>query len=210
MQILLALLIGVSLATKGFDLAGTSNAYSCLKADGHQFAIVRGYRSVGAIDTTAAANIEKAKAQGMYTDVYFFPCSHAKSAKDQVNEFYNGLSMEHKEVELISDEPEARGMQAGYYPGWQDDISDVDYQENEPSTEMPEWRKETLDKSYGMVWLDVEINPSSRCGWGTDYSKNCAFVEELVDELLGKGLNVGIYASNYMWQTVMGSQRACP
>ena len=56
-----------------------------------------------------------------------------------------------------------------------------------------------------MVWLDVEINPSSGCGWGKDYTKNCNLVNEFVTLLQAKGLTVGIYLSEYMWETVMGS-----
>jgi len=29
---------------------------------------------------------------------------------------------------------------------------------------------------YGMVWLDIETNPSSGCGWGTNYNSNCEYV----------------------------------
>lgn len=29
--------------------------------------------------------------------------------------------------------------------------------------------REMLESSYGMIWLDIEINPSGGCGWGTDY-----------------------------------------
>ena len=51
-------------------------------------------------------------------------------------------------------------------------------EEEEP---VPEWRQNvTLDASYGMVWLDIEKNPSRGCGWGTNYASNCQYVRELV------------------------------
>lgn len=61
-----------------------------------------------------------------------------------------------------------------------------------------------------MVWVDVETNPSSGCGWSRTHAEHCTFVHDLVVALKNKGLTVGIYASNYMWQTIMGSQTACP
>ncbi len=29
---------------------------------------------------------------------------------------------------------------------------------------------------YGKVWIDVETNPSSGCGWGTDHAGNCNYL----------------------------------
>ena len=63
---------------------------------------------------------------------------------------------------------------------------------------------------YGMVWIDVETNPSSGCGWGNDYAGNCNFLVEIVNRIKSHGKTPGIYASQYMWQTIMGSQKACP
>jgi hypothetical protein len=32
----------------------------------------------------------------------------------------------------------------------------------------------TFGSEYGTVWVDVEANPSSNCGWSSsDYSGNC-------------------------------------
>lgn len=51
---------------------------------------------------------------------------------------------------------------------------------------------------YGTVWLDVETNPSSGCGWSTsDYTGNCNFLTDLVSTFQSKGKLVGIYASKY-------------
>jgi GH25 family lysozyme M1 (1,4-beta-N-acetylmuramidase) len=63
---------------------------------------------------------------------------------------------------------------------------------------------------YGMVWLDIETNPSSGCSWsGHDAASNCAYVQELVNAIKAKGKNPGIYASIYMWESIMGSRGAC-
>lgn len=62
---------------------------------------------------------------------------------------------------------------------------------------------------YGMVWLDIETNPSSGCGWGTNYASNCEYVGELLARIKSHGKNPGIYASYYMWQTIMGGVNSC-
>jgi len=151
-----------------------------------------------------------------------FPCSHGKGAVAQADQFFNGLAMQLEKlekgepVEIFSDgtEDNQPGLRAGYYPGWENDIDlsvyeGEDLSNNIYSEEVPEWRKNSVGKSYGMVWVDVEINPSTGCGWGTNYANNCNFLNDLVGRLQQHGLNVGIYASEYMWSTVMGSLGAC-
>jgi hypothetical protein len=60
---------------------------------------------------------------------------------------------------------------------------------------------------FGMVWLDVESNPSPNCGW---YGDNCGFVTELVKAIKAHGKVPGIYSSQYMWTTIMGGRYNCP
>lgn len=63
---------------------------------------------------------------------------------------------------------------------------------------------------YDTIWIDVETNPSSGCSWADhDYSSNCAFIMETVNAIKAKGKKVGIYASRYMWGTILGSYDAC-
>jgi hypothetical protein len=60
--------------------------------------------------------------------------------------------------------------------------------------------------SWSSVWIDVETNPSTGCGWSaTDFSSNCQFVQELITAFTGTGTAVGIYSSKYEWTAVMGS-----
>jgi GH25 family lysozyme M1 (1,4-beta-N-acetylmuramidase) len=63
--------------------------------------------------------------------------------------------------------------------------------------------------SYGMVWIDVETNPTSGCGWGTNHASNCEYLAEIVKRIKSHGKTPGIYASHSMWQTIMGSATAC-
>ena len=73
-------------------------------------------------------------------------------------------------------------MSAGYYPGWEDAVANTKYDSQiEPDLN---WRESALqgqlDKSYGMVWVDVETNTSPTCGWKTDHAANCKWLDELV------------------------------
>jgi hypothetical protein len=62
----------------------------------------------------------------------------------------------------------------------------------------------------GTIWLDIETNPSSGCTWnqGTGDS-NCLFVKEIITAIEAKGRAVGIYATAYMWNQIMGSKDTC-
>lgn len=57
---------------------------------------------------------------------------------------------------------------------------------------------------FGMMWFDIETNPSPGCGWSGDLASNCAFLGELIDAAHGLGIHTGVYASEYMWGRIMG------
>lgn len=64
---------------------------------------------------------------------------------------------------------------------------------------------------WGMVWIDVETNPSPGCSWsGHDANSNCQFVADILNRVRAKGKTPGIYATRYMWQSIFGSFSACP
>lgn len=64
--------------------------------------------------------------------------------------------------------------------------------------------------NYGTIWIDVEVNPSSGCSWASySHSSNCDYVVELINAIKGYGKTVGVYTSQYEWETVMGSVGAC-
>lgn len=158
--IIAACLIAAVFAVKGVDVSQpfSSATYSCMKNNGVEFAIIRGYCSYGGIDSRAVEGLNAARSVGLITDIYMFPC-RGKSATAQVNEMMAGIP----------------------------------------------------NNLFGMVWIDVETNPSSGCQWtGHDAASNCAFVQETINAIKAKGKNPGIYASVYMWESIMGSRNACP
>ena len=64
--------------------------------------------------------------------------------------------------------------------------------------------------SYGIVWINVETNPSPDCSWNSPLSKfNCQFVNDIVNYLKANGKTPGIYSNYYMWETIMGSAGSC-
>jgi hypothetical protein len=67
-----------------------------------------------------------------------------------------------------------------------------------------------LESGYGVVWVDVEDNPSSGCSWnGHSAADNCNFLMQLINGLIANGKNVGVYTSIGEWENTMGSQGAC-
>ena len=64
--------------------------------------------------------------------------------------------------------------------------------------------------NYGMIWMDIETNPSSSCNWASfSHASNCEYLGELVNAVKAHGKTPGIYASHYMWTEIMGSASAC-
>jgi hypothetical protein len=153
------LILAPTLCYLGVDVSQLfpTSAYQCLKNNGYSFVIPRAYYCYGAVDVHVVQTLQNARAAGMVTDIYMFPCK-SKSASAQVDQMMAAIS----------------------------------------------------SNLYGMVWLDIETNPATGCGWGTDYASNCKYVEELISRIKYHGKNVGIYASSYMWQSIMGGVHNCP
>jgi GH25 family lysozyme M1 (1,4-beta-N-acetylmuramidase) len=57
--------------------------------------------------------------------------------------------------------------------------------------------------NFGRLWFDIETNLSDGCGWG-DASTNCNFLQAMIDEGHRLGIQMGVYASAYMWSSIMG------
>lgn len=62
-----------------------------MKSNGVRFAIPRGYCSYGGLDAHVTENLNNAKAAGLITDIYMFPC-RGKSATAQVDQMIAGIS----------------------------------------------------------------------------------------------------------------------
>lgn len=155
---LLALAIQQSNCVLGVDISQhfATSVYQCMKTNGYTFIIIRGYCSFGGLDTNAVSNLNSAKAAGLATDIYMFPC-RGKSGTSQVDQMMAGIS-------------------AGL---------------------------------YGMVWIDVETNPSPGCGWTSDHTGNCNFLMEIINHIKSKGKTPGIYGSKVMWTNIFGSASGC-
>ena len=80
------LLVVYSQCTLGVDVSQlfSSSTYQCMKNNGYQFAIIRGYCSYGAPDHNVVQGLQNAKSVGMITDIYMFPC-RGKDPTAQVN-----------------------------------------------------------------------------------------------------------------------------
>lgn len=157
---LLSLILVVpSLCVLGVDVSQlfSTATYQCIKNNGYSFVIIRGYCSFGGLDNNAVSNLNNARAAGLITDIYMFPC-RGKSATAQVDQMMAAIS----------------------------------------------------NNLYGMVWIDVETNPSSGCGWGSDHTGNCNFIIETINRIKSHGKVPAIYSSKVMWTNIMGSAGACP
>ncbi|EAR88281.1 glycosyl hydrolase family 25 protein (macronuclear) [Tetrahymena thermophila SB210] len=156
----IALLVLISFqgaqAVIGVDIYSPFNNFQCLKNNGIQFVIVRGYQSYGAVDSGNVATIQNAKSAGLITDIYHFPCVGKVSAADQVQATVN-----------------------------------------------------TFGSLYGTVWIDVETNPSSGCGWTSNINTNCQFLKDIVAAYKSHGKLVGIYSSQYQWTSIFGAAGNC-
>eukprot|EP01091_Cochliopodium_minus_P000511 TRINITY_DN10467_c0_g1_i1.p1 TRINITY_DN10467_c0_g1~~TRINITY_DN10467_c0_g1_i1.p1 ORF type:complete len:232 (+),score=52.02 TRINITY_DN10467_c0_g1_i1:36-698(+) len=71
----------------------TQTGFSCLVSKNLTFTIVRGYESVGQVDSNVVPTVANAWAGGMsHVDVYMFPCpTCSESATNQFQDLYNYL-----------------------------------------------------------------------------------------------------------------------
>jgi hypothetical protein len=86
-SLIVCILIYQSNSYLGVDVSQLfpTSAFQCLKSNGYSFAIIRGYCSFGGPDSNAVQSLKNAKAAGLITDIYMFPC-RGKSAAAQVDE----------------------------------------------------------------------------------------------------------------------------
>jgi hypothetical protein len=70
-----------------------TSTYQCMKSNGYTFAIIRGYCSYGGPDHNAVQNLNNARAAGLITDIYMFPC-RGKIAQAQVDEMFSAIKIQ--------------------------------------------------------------------------------------------------------------------
>jgi hypothetical protein len=189
----------------------------------NNFMIARAWMSYGAYDPNGAKNLASAQAAGIpYTDVYMFPC-RGMSASTQVNDLVADLAAAaagQEQADVIPPEGTivARGMEAGKnHPimnGTQAKKSllvDRFTRLTSHVESQNKWRPVAPGGAkYGMIWLDIEENPSSGCSWASySGSDNCNYIQQLANAVKAAGQVPGIYSSPYEWQTVVGSQGGC-
>ena len=105
----------------------------------------------------------------------------------------------------MSDDEDYSGLNAGVEYG------EPDFVVGDSPSELDLIRAEqkALGKSYGIVWVDIEYNPSRGCGWGSNTVASCTFTKDLIQGLKNKGLKVGVYSNYYQWIEIFGSANAC-
>lgn len=59
--------------------------------------------------------------------------------------------------------------------------------------------------NFGTLWFDIETNPSPNCGWSGDTGSNCNVLQAMISAGQSLGIHMGVYASAYMWSSIMGS-----
>jgi hypothetical protein len=86
LSLILCALIPHATCTLGVDVSQlfSTATYQCMKSNGYSFAIIRGYCSYGGVDANVVQGLKNAKAAGLITDIYMFPC-RGKSATAQVD-----------------------------------------------------------------------------------------------------------------------------
>ena len=68
------------------------------------------------------------------------------------------------------------------------------------------------DYEYGMIWLDIEDNPSSGCSWSqNDIDTNCDIIIALGNTTTQNGKKVGVYSNYNEWSSYVffGDSGAC-
>jgi GH25 family lysozyme M1 (1,4-beta-N-acetylmuramidase) len=58
--------------------------------------------------------------------------------------------------------------------------------------------------NFGTMWFDIETNPDSSCAWSSSTTDNCNFLGQLISAGQSAGIRMGVYASPYMWSSIMG------
>lgn len=81
-----------AIATLGIDASSLITDFSYLSAENYEFAIFRGSRSNGTLDSHVVENIRNARSGGMSSvDVYLFPCVTCDDPSTQVDALVDAI-----------------------------------------------------------------------------------------------------------------------
>jgi GH25 family lysozyme M1 (1,4-beta-N-acetylmuramidase) len=61
-----------------------------------------------------------------------------------------------------------------------------------------------VGRIFGTMWFDIETNPDPSCAWSGSHTDNCNFLGEMIAAGHAAGIRMGVYASPYMWSSIMG------
>ena len=76
----------------------------------------------------------------------------------------------------------------------------------DPKAQATDMVNKLSSSSWNSVWIDVETNPSTGCGWSKNFTANCQFLQTMITSLTSTGTAVGVYSSHFEWGAVMGTQ----
>jgi len=57
---------------------------------------------------------------------------------------------------------------------------------------------------WGRIWISIETNPSSGCGWPFDHTRNCHYLTDLINAITGKLEKAGVFSNEFAWGSIMG------
>ncbi|KAL4481945.1 hypothetical protein ABPG74_008034 [Tetrahymena malaccensis] len=185
--IILSVITSSVFCNYSIDISTLFDNYKCFVDNGYDLAIIRAYRSLGQIDTNANANLLNARAAGMKTDVYMFPCINDTkiTAEQQVDDMINYLS------QISIQKAMSFNFRNLFFSNQNNSFQNGD--------------------AYDRIWVDIETNPSTSCSWDniSSVQDRCNYLQRIVDQILKRGKQVGIYASHYMWQSIFGDANNC-
>jgi len=150
------------------------DSWQCLKSNMFEFANVRVYRSLGAVDKNGPTNMRNAWNAGFaQVNGYIFPCYLCGNPAAQVENTINYLKY-HNVMPRTADESVTNNNANNQTAG--------------------------VENSLYMLWFDIEWGSF----WSDSAESNINFLQIMVEAAKTRGVPVGIYASESQWKIIMG------
>eukprot|EP01133_Synstelium_polycarpum_P004256 gene4256-4966_t len=128
MAVIATIMFGVTMATYGVDISSVSDIpdFTCLKSSGYDFAIVRGYESIGQVDTNGPHSVYNARDGGMAdVDIYIFPCFSCGNGAGQVETMVNYFESFQADYGMVWFDIEGPGENQAFFNSMLDGASAV-------------------------------------------------------------------------------------